>query len=135
MFRRVFVPCLVLYPLLGGLLMVLYPANESMAMVVKCLSLIVVVPLVVDIACWCAGRGMVANRFLTGAAFFVFASHCIVLFHFKVLVFYLVQPRSEAAMALTFVCMYVLLLGFLLGTFAILKRVFPAIANLLTGKR
>lgn len=31
-FRRVFVPCLVLYPLLGGLLMVLYPANESMAM-------------------------------------------------------------------------------------------------------
>ena len=134
-FRRVFVPCLVLYPLLGGLLMVLYPANESMAMVVKCLSLIVVVPLVVDIACWCAGRGMVANRFLTGAAFFVFASHCIVLFHFKVLVFYLVQPRSEAAMALTFVCMYVLLLGFLLGTFAILKRVFPAIANLLTGKR
>lgn len=134
-FRPLQVPCLVLYPLLGVIYMVVEPFSHEWAMIVKCCNLLVVIPLAVNIACWFVNRGCSANRFLTSATFFVFASHYVVLAYFRPMLVGVIRPGSEAGMLLTFVAGYFLLLGALLGIYFLLTRFTPRVARILTGKR
>lgn len=134
-FRPLQVPCLVLYPLLGVIYMLVEPFSHEWAMIVKCCNLLVVIPLAVNIACWFVNRGCSANRFLTSATFFVFASHYVVLAYFRPLMLSAIRPGSEGGMLLTFVAGYFLLLGVLLSVYFLLTRFTPRIARILTGKR
>ena len=134
-FRPLMVPCLILYPLLGMAHVLVEPLSHEWGMLTKCCNLLVVIPLAVNVACWFVNRGYSANRFLTSATFFVFASHYVVIAYCRPLLVGAIQPKSEAGLLLTFVAGYFMLLGSLLGVYFLLTRFTPRVARILTGKR
>lgn len=127
------VPCL--YVCLSILFVVIEPYSHAVAMIVKCLNMVVVIPLAVNAACWFVRKGYKANRFLTTATFFVFAAHYIVLKHFRTLAMWLFRPDGEWTMLAAMWACYFLLLGILLGCYFLFMQTVPAFARLLIGKR
>lgn len=128
--------CFVLYPLLGIAYIAVSPWNYEIAMLIKCCNMLVVIALAINLAAYLVKRhDLKANKFLTGASFFVFASHYIALYHFKVVLMKVFHPTTDLGVVVTFIIGYFLLLGCLLGLYYLITIAMPRTAGLLTGHR
>ena len=105
------------------------------AAVIKFAGLLNVILLAVCIASWFARRGVRANTFLTGATFFVFASHPFLIAHFTMFLARVFKPQSDLAITGLYFIGYFALLALLLGSYWLLAKVSPKAAAWLTGKR
>lgn len=71
---------------------------------------------------------------IPGIAFFIFAAHGILFFHWKIAMFTLLRPESDAACALTFIATYATLFLLICAVYLLLGRIFPTIQRLLSGR-
>ncbi|HBI58825.1 MAG: acyltransferase family protein [Duncaniella sp.] len=130
------VQCFILYPVLGLAYMVVSSWSYEAAMLIKCCNMLVVIALAINLAAYLVEKyDFRANKFLTGAAFFVFASHYIALYHFKVVLMKVFHPATGLGVVATFITGYFLLLGCLLGLYYLITAFMPRAAGLLTGRR
>lgn len=130
------IQCFILYPLLGVAYMIVNSWSYEVAMLIKCCNMLVVIALAINLAAYLVNKhDLKVNKFLTGASFFVFASHYIALYHFKVALMKVFHPTTDLGVVATFVFGYFLLLGCLLGLYYLITIAMPRTAGLLTGHR
>lgn len=79
------------------------------------------------------GEAPLANL-IPGVAFFIFVAHGIILFHVKVLAFYIVQPTGDLSFLAAFLLTYFGVIILLIGLYILLGKISPALQQLLSGR-
>lgn len=127
---------LVLFPLFGTLCWLTMTSYPYLSAVFKLLSLLPVIILAIWVAGWFVNvKGKRANAFLTGATFFVFVFHPLIISHLIMFLARVFKPSTDLAITSVYLAGYFLLVGITLAIYWVLARCAPFLTGLLTGRR
>lgn len=135
-FKRCFVPSMILYPLLATAVMILSPHRPEAMMYVKSINIIVGLFFFYNLSAWLVShKHLKASPFLASASFFIYCGHFIILDPIARRVFGIISPQTDLAAATVYIIIYVLIIGILLVTYALMRRFTPRLLAPFTGGR
>lgn len=135
-FKRCFVPSMILYPLLATAVMILSPYRPEAMMYVKSMNIIVGLFFFYNLSAWLVShKHLKASPFLASASFFIYCGHFIILDPIARRVFGIISPQTDLAAATAYIIIYVLIIGILLVTYALMRRFTPRLLAPFTGGR
>ena len=103
---------------------------------IKRLNVIVGLFFAYNLASWLLLRKICRpNAFLASASFFIYVSHHILCNSLLKLLLFVTQPSSNIGMLAVFASTELILIGFLLSAFWLLRRYTPGLLKLLTGRK
>lgn len=133
---RVFVPSMVLFPVLGLVYLWLVGDYPFAALVVKNCNLVVGIAFAFNVAVWAVRRWKFSNlRFWAAVSFFVYASHIIIFYFYKSLVFSVMSPDSGVGVLFAHIAIYVSIGAILPALYLLMRRFTPRTLAILTGSR
>lgn len=74
------------------------------------------------------------STLLPGLSFFIFVTHGIFLWHFKMLTFAIIRPTSDMSLAAAYIATYIGILAALTGLYLLIGKVSPRLLRILTGR-
>ena len=135
-FKRCFVPSMILYPLLATAVMILSPYRPEAMMYVKSINIIAGLFFFYNLSAWLVShKHLKASPFLASASFFIYCGHFIILDPIARRVFGIISPQTDLAAATAYIIIYVLIIGILLVTYALMRRFTPRLLAPFTGGR
>lgn len=135
-FKRCFVTSMILYPLLATAVMILSPHRPEAMMYVKSINIIVGLFFFYNLSAWLVShKHLKASPFLASASFFIYCGHFIILDPIARRVFGIISPQTDLAAATAYIIIYVLIIGILLVTYALMRRFTPRLLAPFTGGR
>lgn len=134
--ERYFKCALVMFFVCGILCWVTMSNYPYLSDVFKLLSLLPVIIVALDIAGKCVTKkNMQANIFLTGATFFVFVFHPLIISHLLMFLARVCKPQTDIAITMVYFVGYFLLIAITLGIYWTLMHLSPRLMSVLVGKR
>ena len=134
-FNRFFTASAVMYPLLAAVILFAGPGMTA-AVYLKSVNIIVGLFFFYNISALLVSRyGIHVNRFLTSSSFFVYCGHFILLDPVTRRMASILTPESNMGILVFYALSYVVIIGILLVSFALLRRYLPAVLAIFTGGR
>lgn len=135
-FRRYSTTSFILYPLLALSILFLTPIWPQAMVYVKSINVIVGLFFFYNIAAWLVTkRHCRASSFLSSASFFIYCGHYIILDPVARRVFSITGTGGDMAVVSAYILTYIIILGLLLGVYAMMHRYTPRLLRLFTGGR
>lgn len=133
---RVFTASMIAFPVLGLAYLWLVGSHPLAALVIKNLNLLVGIVFCLNVAVWSVKRWNFNNlRFWAAVSFFIYASHVIVFYFYKPLIFRMLSPDSGMSVLLAYVAIFVSIGAILLCSYLLMRRYTPRALSVLTGSR
>lgn len=135
-FRRYSTTSFILYPLLALSILFLTPIWPQAMVYVKSINVIVGLFFFYNIAAWLVTkRHCRASSFLSSASFFIYCGHYIILDPVARRVFSITGTGGDMAVVSACMLTYIIIIGLLLGVYAMMHRYTPRLLRLFTGGR
>lgn len=135
-FGRYFKISMIVYPALGILYVVAAYFFPDWCLIIIQVNIFAGLLFAYNIAVWLLREGRCrASAFLSSASFFVYVSHSLLVVYFTALLGRLVRPSSDLSHACVFVLSSLLIAGFLLAVFWLLRRYCPAFLKVIAGRK
>lgn len=135
-FRRYSTTSFILYPLLALSILFLTPIWPQAMVYVKSINVIVGLFFFYNIAAWLVTkRHCRASSFLSSASFFIYCGHYIILDPVARRVFSITGTGGDMAVVSAYILTYIIIIGLLLGVYAMMHRYTPRLLRLFTGGR
>lgn len=135
-FRRYSTTSFILYPLLALSILFLTPIWPQAMVYVKSINVIVGLFFFYNIAAWLVTkRHCRASSFLSSASFFIYCGHFIILDPVARRVFSITGTGGDMAVVSAYILTYIIIIGLLLGVYAMMHRYTPRLLRLFTGGR
>lgn len=135
-FRRYSTTSFILYPLLALSILFLTPIWPQAMVYVKSINVIVGLFFFYNIAAWLVTkRHCRASSFLSSASFFIYCGHFIILDPVARRVFSITGTGGDMAVVSACMLTYIIIIGLLLGVYAMMHRYTPRLLRLFTGGR
>lgn len=135
-FRRYSLASFVLYPLLATAILFLAPLWPQAMTYVKSVNIVVGLFFFYNISAWLVSHGRCrASAFLSSASFFIYCGHFIILDPVARRVFALTGSGGDMAVMCGYLLSYTVIIGILLGAYALMRRYTPRFLALFTGGR
>ena len=135
-FRRYSTTSFILYPLLALSILFLTPIWPQAMVYVKSIHVIVGLFFFYNIAAWLVTkRHCRASSFLSSASFFIYCGHYIILDPVARRVFSITGTGGDMAVVSAYILTYIIIIGLLLGVYAMMHRYTPRLLRLFTGGR
>ena len=110
--------------------------NHPEGIYIKKLSIIIGIPAVLCLTAKCIdSHKLHMPASFSSSAFFIFASHGLLILFINKVLFYILHPVSQLALISCYFSQVLFTVGILLGVYTILKRFFPKFTALITGNR
>lgn len=133
-FGRFSKPLLFSYLILGATYFTCAYINPHIAHIIKQLTFLIGPPVAYNLSVWLLRHGYCkVNNNLAGAGFFIYASHILILKY--VLAFFTRGVSSDLGILFAYILTILCILGILLAIYWTLKRFFPSLLKIMTGKK
>lgn len=135
-FGRYFKISIILYPCLGVIGMLSIHFFPSVTEVIKQINIIVGLLFAYNIAVWLLQKNYCkVNEFLAASSFFIYVSHAIICGKIRAFLMLIIKPINEFSFIIVYILTLVLTIVSLLTAYWVLKRYFPSVLKLVTGRK
>ena len=142
LFSRFWKPAALLFVVLGSVAINLGDSTTVAVRITKVVTIPCALIIVFSVASiWGTSKlrqrlfGDVAlSDMIPGVAFYLFASHSILLWHFKILVFYLLRPTSDLGFLATFLFAYLFMIACMVAVYWIIGKLCPLAQRIISGR-
>ena len=135
-FGQFFKGTMIMYPLLGGIYILLthwYPAAIGW---IKQLNIIVGLFFAYNLASWLLSNNICkVNKFLASASFFIYISHMLICDRIVKILYLMIKPNDDWSLLSVYVMTVIVSVAILLIVYYLMNRYTPSLLTILAGRK